>query len=78
MELENYVKYNLSRKRSFLAQIRLGTLAIKIETGYEKLPPENRLCEFCHTNEIEDEKHFVFVSLSIQNGSMMLRVTYKS
>ena len=62
LETENYVKYNLTRKeRSFIAQLRLGILPMRIKTGrYEKLAPECRLCEFCTANEIENEEHFIF------------------
>ena len=62
MNTEKYVKCNLSRKeRSVLAQIRLGILPLKIETGrFENLLPENRLCEFCSNQTIEDEEHFLF------------------
>lgn len=59
---EKYVKSNLNRKeRSLIAQLRLGILPLKLETGrFEKLPLENRLCEFCDSKEIENEVHFVF------------------
>ena len=43
-----------------LTKLRGGTNRLKIEKGrYEKLPPEQRVCEFCDTGEIEDEKHFL-------------------
>ena len=62
LDTEEYVKYNLSRnERSFMAQIRLGILPLKIETGrFENLVPELRLCEFCPNTEIDDEEHFLF------------------
>ena len=59
---ENYVKFNLSRgQRSLMAQFRSGTLPLRIEVGrYRGESPNERVCEFCSLNEIEDERHFVF------------------
>lgn len=60
--VEKYVKMNLPRGlRSVLAQLRSGTLPLKIETGhFHNIKVENRLCEFCNNNVIESEYHFVF------------------
>ena len=59
---ENYVKFCASRKmRSFLAQIRLGILPLKIETGrFTGVKADERFCDLCKTL-VEDEEHFVFV-----------------
>lgn len=59
---ENYVLYNLSRKkRSLCAQIRAGILGLHIETGrYVGTDEEDRICSLCDLNEIENEMHFVF------------------
>ena len=58
--------------RSILAQLRLGILPLYIETGRYKtkidpvtgkrrnLKSEERLCELCDTNSVEDEFHFIF------------------
>ena len=60
---ENYVTSNLSRqRRSFLAQLRSGILPLRIETGRfcnPKLNLEDRICELCTYNVIEDEQHFL-------------------
>ncbi len=60
--LENYIKYNLPRPlRSYLAQIRLGILPIKIETGrFINLKPEERLCPLCTDQLVKNEIHFLF------------------
>ena len=60
-QIENYIKLNLSNKeRSFLAQLRMGTLPLFIETGrYTKVPANQRFCFNC-PNSIEDEFHFCF------------------
>jgi len=62
LTFEPYLTANLPRyDRSLLAQIRLGILPLRIETGRfvrEKL--EDRICQFCDLNEVEDEYHFVF------------------
>jgi hypothetical protein len=57
---ENYVKYCFDRKgRSLTAQLRLGILPIKVETGrYTNIQIQDRLCEHC-VNLVEDECHFI-------------------
>ena len=59
--IEKYLKLPISRsKRSLLAQLRVGILPLKIETGrYTNVPKEERMCDFC-PNAVEDELHFVF------------------
>ena len=58
---ENYVSYNLTKKkRSLCAQIRGGILPLNIETGrYVGLEEDERICQMCELNEIENEYHFV-------------------
>ncbi len=60
--LEKYVMMNLRRiDRSYLCQLRLGILPIKIETGrYTNDPVDRRLCEICKDGSIENEMHFIF------------------
>ena len=57
---EPYVYSYMSRsERSLLAQLRIGVLPLKIETGrYNNVKVEDRMCELCDL-DIEDEKHFV-------------------
>ena len=61
LESEEYVKHCLSRrKRSLLAQFRMGVLPIAIETGrFKNEPVENRICQLCNSNTVEDEKHLL-------------------
>jgi len=43
-----------------LTKLRGGANRLKIEKGrYSKIPPEQRICDFCNTGEVEDEKHFL-------------------
>ena len=58
---EPYVKYCMSRKkRSILAQFRLGILPLNIETGrFRNISVNERICKFCVDNVIEDEMHFL-------------------
>ena len=58
---ERYVKFNLDcKERSMLAQLRMGTLALHVETGrYRNVPLNRRFCFHC-LDQIEDETHFVF------------------
>jgi hypothetical protein len=49
-------------QRKFLAKLRLGVLALRIETGrYERpvKPPEERTCKQCSLGEAETEEHFL-------------------
>ena len=58
---ENYVKLNLTRtERSCLAQLRSGTLPLRIETcRFVQLEENMRLCQLCN-NGVENELHFLF------------------
>jgi hypothetical protein len=62
-ETEKYVKYCLSRRRrSLIAQIRIGILPLHIETGrFRNLKVEERTCQICKQNEIENEFHFICI-----------------
>lgn len=62
LKTEMYVKLNLSaHERSLLAQIRFGILPIKVETGrFNNIQLDDRKCEMCNANVIEDECHFLF------------------
>ena len=59
-DTENYVKANIPRfERSLIAQLRLGILPLRIETGrYVNEQIEDRVCSQCQENQIEDEIHF--------------------
>ncbi|CAG2193349.1 unnamed protein product [Mytilus edulis] len=61
VEQESYIKLNLSKsQRSCVAQLRCGILPLRIETGrYIGEQREERICNFCTENSIEDESHFV-------------------
>ena len=59
----NPVNYPMSiinrHKRALTAQLRMRILSIKIETGrFRNMPLDERICELCRINEIEDEEHF--------------------
>ncbi len=42
------------------SMLRCGTAPSKIETGrYERLPVEQRVCEGCDSDNVEDEMHFL-------------------
>ncbi len=58
---EEYVKYCMSRrKRSLMAQFRMGVLPLAIETGrFRGIALEDRICTLCSLNVIENEKHFL-------------------
>lgn len=60
-KLEDYVSMDLTKPiRSAMAMFRCGVLPLRIETGrYKSEPPQDRICQFCNNNEIENEKHFL-------------------
>ncbi len=40
--------------------LRCDTAPLRIETGrYERLPVEQRVCEVCDSDNVEDEMHFL-------------------
>ena len=61
VDTEDYVaKLNQRYERSLFSQFRHGILPLKIETGrFQKLSVEERRCEYCTDNVIEDEMHFI-------------------
>ncbi len=45
--------------RKCLSMLRCATAPLRIETGrYERLPVEQRGCEVCDSDNVEDEMHF--------------------
>ena len=62
LKAEKYIQSSLSSyERSVLAQIRFGILKLHIETGrFNNTKLEDRLCQICEKNEVEDEIHFLF------------------
>ena len=66
---EDYVYLDNRKRRSQIAQLRLGILPINIEVGrFRNLQVDERLCEVCNSGQIEDEFHFVMVC-SAYDGS---------
>ena len=63
--LEPYLNLNLPKKTySNIARFRTSSHNLKIETGRHnrpKTPVEDRKCEKCDTNEIEDEFHCLLI-----------------
>ena len=62
---ETYLMSKRTRaERRTLAQLRSGALCLAIETGRytrPKTPVENRLCQFCDKQCVENEIHFIIV-----------------
>ena len=73
---EEYIKLNMHKnERSIMFQFRNGLLPLRIEKGCfigEAL--NQRLCRFCNTDVVEDEKHFLFECALYNN----LRTTYSA
>ena len=60
-EPELYLKLPLTvKERRVMAKLRCGVAPLHIETGrYCRTPVEQRLCQFCYSNSVEDESHFI-------------------
>ena len=51
------------KHRRAVAKLRSGNHSLRIESGRHcipKLPESLRICQYCHSNQIEDEIHFLF------------------
>ena len=61
LKTELYVSLSIPKcKRSIFCQFRSGILPLAIETGrYRNVPADERLCEICNLNQVEDEIHFL-------------------
>ena len=82
---ESYVHTFLTRRqRSLLAQLRLGILPLHIETGrfrnikdsttgqLRKMHVNERKCNICKSDEVEDEIHFICVCNTYENERQAL------
>ena len=62
-ELEKYLTLNIDQKYKLaLTRFRTSSHSLFIETGrYENIPQEQRICQSCNMNKIENEFHFLLV-----------------
>ena len=54
--------FNGLSKKDYI-KFRISNHSLLVETkrySRPKIPQENRICEFCHLNEVEDETHLLF------------------
>ena len=61
-EQENYIKILDKSKKSALCKLWISAHKLMIESGryaIPKIPPENKLCQVCDLQEVEDEFHFI-------------------
>ena len=72
--IEPYIKITTNRyERSLLAKLRCGILQLHIETGrFNQTKLEDRKCNICNNNEVEDEYHFVCVCKEYDNERQIL------
>ena len=48
-------------QQKLISKFRISDHSLEIETGrYKKVPREQRICQFCDNNNIDDEVHFFF------------------
>ncbi len=61
----------LRRRRSLLAQLRLGILPLHLERGCfrnKKKQVEDRICLICNLQYVENEEHFICVCTTSSHG----------
>jgi len=57
-----------SEQRKNLTRLRISAHRLHIEQGrYQGIPRQNRICNRCTSNEIDDEVHFLFSCTSSQD-----------
>ena len=57
-----------SEQRKHLTRLRISAHRLHIEQGrYRGIPRQNRICNRCTSNEIDDEVHFLFSCTSSQD-----------
>ena len=68
LSLSNYLLRIKNReKRRLLSKLRLGVLPLEVEKGRRSnLHRSDRLCKLCHTEQVEDEIHFLFKCPALQ------------
>ena len=61
LSYEHYLdEIKSTEKRKALTRLRISNHKLRIETGrHQNIPREERICENCALNKIEDEKHFL-------------------
>ena len=89
-KLRNYIKFkkelgiekyvlNIRNKyeRSVVAKLRCGILQLHVESGrFNQTNLENRTCNVCNNNVIEDEFHFVCICPEYSNAGTKLYYQY--
>ena len=68
MSLSNYLpKVKHREQRRLLSKLRLGVLPLEVEKGRRSnLSRSDRTCKLCHTEQVEDEIHFLFMCPSLE------------
>jgi len=57
---EEYLRIPNDRQRTTITKLRLSCHKLRVETGrHNRTPLEQRICQFCNMNKVEDEAHFL-------------------
>jgi len=57
---EKYLKIANIRHRTAITKLRISSHRLHIEKGrHNHIPLEERICQYCNLNKIEDECHFI-------------------
>ena len=61
--LENYIMVEKNfKRRQHMAKLRISAHPLRIESGRycrPPLPPEQRVCQYCDSDAVENEEHFL-------------------
>ena len=67
-EKERYLEINNIELRTALSKLRLSSYKLAVVTGkWNKTKLEDRKCQFCKSNEVEDEFHLLFQCSNYDN-----------
>lgn len=61
---EKYLDILPGNLRTYFCKIRLSAHSLRIQTGRyarNRIPRNERYCQYCNTNDLEDEFHFVLI-----------------
>ena len=60
-DIDEFISRTNFENRKNICKMRISDHFLEIERGrYKRLKRENRICQYCNVNEIEDEVHFFF------------------
>ena len=78
-KLENYLLHESLEKLKNLTRLRISSHKLAVETGrYKNISLNERLCQLCECNTVEDEYHFVMNCPFYENLRSELKQSFDS